>query len=168
MSDEKYKYKLNMLETGWKMIKLLVYLWGRGGFMCYKIIELNDTQVNDIEDRLYEYDKRHITYQMSGRIRIGVVIDDKLIAGADACMASYKILYVSTVFVDENSRNNKIGTMLMKEIEKRAQLLGANIIRLDTFNWQGRDFYRSLGYEEFGFYESKADGFSEHFFIKRI
>jgi GNAT superfamily N-acetyltransferase len=136
--------------------------------MDYKIIELNDTQLYDIENRLYEYDNKHITYKISGRIKIGVEIDDKLIAGADACMASYKMLYISTVFVDENHRNNKIGTLLMKEIEKRAKQMGANMIRLDTFNWQGRDFYRSLGYEEIGFYESKEDGFSEHFFLKRI
>ena len=46
--------------------------------------------------------------------------------------------------------------------------LGANILRLDTFNWQGRDFYIKCGYEEVGRYESPEDGFSEHFFIKRI
>lgn len=52
----------------------------------------------------------------------------------------------------------------MKEVKKRARSLVANMIRLDTFNCQGRDFYRSLGYEEVGFYENKVDGYSEHFF----
>lgn len=136
--------------------------------MNYKVIELNDLQLEDIENRLEQYDKNHITYEISGSIKIGVMNEDKLIAGADACMTAFKILYVSTVFVDEDYRNNKIGTILINEIEKRAKLLGANMIRLDTFNWQGRDFYRSLGYEEVGFYENKDDGFSEHFFLKRL
>lgn len=136
--------------------------------MNYKILDLNDIQSDDIDKRLYEYDKRHITYELSGNIKIGVVIDDKLIAGADACMTAFRILYVSTLFVDESYRNRKIGTLLMKEIERRAEELGANMIRLDTFNWQGRDFYRSLGYEEVGSYENKIDGFSEHFFLKRL
>lgn len=136
--------------------------------MNYKVIELNDLQVEDIENRLEQYDKNHITYEIPGSIKVGVMYEDKLIAGADACMTAFKILYVSTVFVDEDYRNNKIGTILIKEIEKRAKLLGANMIRLDTFNWQGRDFYRSLGYEEVGFYENKDDGFSEHFFLKRL
>ncbi|WP_373893061.1 GNAT family N-acetyltransferase [Virgibacillus sp. CBA3643] len=136
--------------------------------MNYKVIELNDSQVEDIENRLEQYDENHITYEIPGNIKIGVVDEDKLIAGADADMTAFKILYVSTVFVDEVYRNNKVGTKLMTEIEKRAKLLGANMIRLDTFNWQGRDFYRSLGYEEVGFYENKDDGFSEHFFLKRI
>lgn len=136
--------------------------------MNYKVIELNDFQVEDIENRLEKYDKNHITYEIPGSIKVGVVDGDKLIAGADADMTAFKILYVSTVFVDEDYRNSKIGTMLVKEVEKRAGLLGANMIRLDTFDWQGRDFYRSLGYEEVGFYENKDDGFSEHFFLKRI
>ncbi len=136
--------------------------------MDFKVIDLNDVQVGYIEERLDEYDKKHITYKMSGSISIGVIKDDKLIAGADACMTAFKILYVSTVFVDENYRGKKIGTLLMREIEKRAKLLGANMIRLDTFNWQGREFYISLGYEEVGAYENKIDGFSEHFFVKRL
>lgn len=136
--------------------------------MDYKVIELNNSQVEDIENRLEQYDKKHITYDISGNIKIGVVDGDKLIAGADADMTAFKILYVSTVFVDEDYRNNKVGTKLMTEIEKQAKLLGANMIRLDTFNWQGRDFYRSIGYEEVGFYENKDDGFAEHFFLKRI
>ena len=136
--------------------------------MNYKIIELNDTQVEDIENCLDEYDKKHITYKISGSIRIGIKDGDKLIAGADACMTAFRILYVSTVFVHEDYRKNKIGTLLMNEIEKRAKLMGANMIRLDTFNWQGRDFYHSLGYEEVGSYDNKVDGFSEHFFLKRL
>ncbi len=136
--------------------------------MKEEIIELSDTELEDIESRLDEYDKRHISYQVSGNIRIGIKRNNKLIAGVDACMTAFKILYVSTVFVDEDYRNNKIGTLLMKEVEKRAKNLGANMIRLDTFNWQGKDFYISLGYEEVGFYENKDDGFSEHFFLKRI
>lgn len=136
--------------------------------MNYKIIELNDLQVEDIENKLDQYDKNYITYEIPGSIKIGVMNGNKLIAGVDACMTAFKILYVSTVFVDDNYRNNKIGTMLMKEVEKRAELLGANMIRLDTFNWQGRDFYRSLGYEEVGFYENRDDSFSEHFFLKRL
>lgn len=136
--------------------------------MDYKIMELDDTQVEDIENRLYDFDKKYITYEVPGSIRIGVIDNDKLIAGVDATMTAFKILYVSTVFVDESYRNYKIGTLLMEEVEKRAKFLGANMIRLDTFNWQGRDFYHSLGYEEVGYYENNVDGFTEHFFLKRI
>src|SRR5699024_11894424 len=132
--------------------------------MNYKVVELKDLQVEDIENRHEQYDKNYIKYEIPGSIKVGVMNEDKLIAGADACMTAFKILYVSTVFVYADYRNNKVGTMLMKEVEKRARALGANMIRLDTFNWQGRDFYRSLGYEGVGFYKNKDDGFIEDVF----
>lgn len=56
----------------------------------------------------------------------------------------------------------------MKELENKARQLGANMIRLDTFDFQGRDFYLRLGYSEVGFYQNEVDGFSESFFLKKL
>lgn len=132
------------------------------------IIDLTETQVEDIETRLEEYDENYITYKMDGNIQIGVEDNGKLIAGLDACITAFKILYVSTVFVDENYRRKGVGEMLIREMEKRALTMGANAIRLDTFNWQGKDFYEALGYTCVGQYENAEDGYSEYFFLKRI
>lgn len=132
------------------------------------IIDLTETQVEDIETRLEEYDENYITYKMDGNIQIGVEDNGKLIAGLDACITAFKILYVSTVFVDENYRRKGVGEMLIREMEKRALTMGVNTIRLDTFNWQGKDFYEALGYTCVGQYENVEDGYSEYFFLKRI
>ncbi|MBQ9580310.1 MAG: GNAT family N-acetyltransferase [Lachnospiraceae bacterium] len=132
------------------------------------IIDLTETQVEDIETRLEEYDENYITYKMDGNIQIGVEDNGKLIAGLDACITAFKILYVSTVFVDENYRRQGVGEMLIREMEKRALTMGVNTIRLDTFNWQGKDFYEALGYTCVGKYENAEDGYSEYFFLKRI
>lgn len=56
----------------------------------------------------------------------------------------------------------------MENVENRARQLGANLIRADTFNFQGEDFYRKLGFTQIGEYKSETDGFSEHFFIKLL
>ena len=48
-------------------------------------------------------------------------------------------------------------------MEHRAKKLGANRIRLDTFDWQGYEFYKSLGYEEVGQYYCEEDHFHEYF-----
>ena len=56
----------------------------------------------------------------------------------------------------------------MTALEHRAKALGANMIRLDTFDWQGKSFYESLGYEIVGKYENAEDGFTEYFFLKRL
>ncbi len=133
-----------------------------------KIIDLTDEQVEDIEERLSTFDENYITYKMEGCIHIGAEEDGKLIAGLDACITAFKILYVSTVFVDEEYRRQGIGARLIREMEKRAVAMGVNTIRLDTFNWQGKDFYEALGYTLVGHYDNEADGYSEYFFLKRL
>lgn len=136
--------------------------------MEYKIEELSGTEPDHLDEMLRLYDRTYITYEMNGQISIGIKVDNKLIAGINACMTAFKILYISTVFVDENYRRRGLGQILMEEVEERAISLGANMIRLDTFDWQGEAFYKALGYEQVGYYESEQDGFSEHFFLKRL
>lgn len=53
-------------------------------------------------------------------------------------------------------------------VEIRAKKLGANTIRLDTFDFQGKDFYKSMGYEQVGYYRNDEDNFEEYFFLKKI
>ena len=133
-----------------------------------KLIDLTGEQVDYIENKLDEYDERYIRYKLDGRIQIGIEDDDKVVAGLDACMTAFKILYVSTVFVDEAYRRKGYGKKLIDEMEVRAKALGANTIRLDTFNWQGKEFYEALGYQLVGSYDNNDDGYSEYFFLKRI
>ena len=132
------------------------------------VIELNEEQIGGIYESLAAFDRKFIGYRLEGSVNIGIQSDGKLIAGLNGYMTAFKILYIDTVFVQEEYRRQGVGTELIKEAEKRAKALGANIIRLDTFNWQGREFYKKLGYEEVGGYSSAEDGFSEHFFMKRI
>lgn len=133
-----------------------------------KLIDLTEEQTEDIESRLEENDRTYITYKLDGSIQIGIEKDGKLVAGLDACMTAFRILYVSTVFVDENCRRMGYGRQLMEEMEKRAKAMGANTIRLDTFSWQGKDFYQALGYRQVGYYQNEEDGYEEYFFLKRI
>lgn len=133
-----------------------------------KIITLTEEQVEDIENRLNAFDENYINYKMNGCIQIGIEEDRKLIAGLDACITAFKILYVSTVFVDEDYRRKGYGMQLICEMEKRAVEMGVNTIRLDTFSWQGKEFYETLGYEIVGSYENTVDGYAEYFFLKRL
>ncbi len=133
-----------------------------------KIVDLTEEQVEFIENKLDEYDENYIKYKLNGHIQIGLEENGKVVAGLDACMTAFKILYVSTVFVSDEYRRKGYGKKLIVEMEKRAKSLGANTIRLDTFNWQGKEFYEALGYEMVGQYTNDDDGYSEYFFLKRI
>ena len=140
----------------------------KGGYGRMTIIDLTEEQAEDIEKRLSDFDEDHITYKMDGCIRIGMEDNGRLIAGLDACVTAFRILYVSTVFVDEAYRRKGVGAALIGEMEKRAARMGVNAIRLDTFDWQGKEFYEVLGYTAVGHYDHKEDGYSEYFFLKRI
>lgn len=133
-----------------------------------KIVTLTKEQVEDIEDRLNTFDETYIHYKMNGCIQLGIEEDRKLIAGLDACVTAFRILYVTTVFVDENYRRKGYGKQLICEMEKRAVGMGVNTIRIDTFSWQGKEFYEALGYEIVGSYENATDGYAEFFFLKRL
>ncbi len=133
-----------------------------------KIIALTKEQVADIENRLNAFDENYIHYKMNGRIQIGMEENGKLIAGLDASITAFKILYVSTVFVDENYRRKGYGRQLIREMEKRAAEMGVNTIRIDTFSWQGKEFYEASGYKIVGSYENTTDGYAEYFFLKKL
>lgn len=132
------------------------------------ITNLSKEQVRQLEEALETFDEAHITYNLDGRISIGIEEDGHIVAGLDACMTAFKILYVSTVFIDADYRRKGYGKALIEEMEKRAKVLGANTIRLDTFSWQGKDFYLALGYRQVGFYRNDEDDYEEYFFLKRI
>lgn len=133
-----------------------------------KLITLSEEQENEIRFYLDEYNAQHIKYRLDGMMRIGLEEDGKLIAGLIAYMSVYKILYVDTVFVNASYRRQGYGRKLMEEMERLAKEHGVNTIRLDTFNWQGTEFYKALGYEAVGSYVNDEDGFEETFFVKRI
>lgn len=132
------------------------------------LINLTDEQSEYINEQLSMYDKDYIKYRLNGGIQLGIEIDGILVGGLNAYMSAFHILYVDTVFVAEPYRRQGIGKKLIFEMEQRAKKLGANMIRLDTFDWQGYEFYKSLGYEEVGHYYCEKDNFHEYFFIKRI
>ena len=133
-----------------------------------KIVQLNADQLENLENKLSAYDDGFIGESMEGSIQIGIEENGRIIAGLDSCITTFKILYVSTVFVDEEYRGKGYGRRLMEEMERRARAMGVNTIRLDTFSWQGKEFYAALGYSVVGSYENAADGYAEYFFLKRI
>lgn len=136
--------------------------------MDMEIIDLSKSQVEELENALDAYDKNYITYKINGTISIGISHAGTVVAGLDACMTAFKILYVSTVYVDEKYRRKGYGKALIEEMEKRAKALGANTIRLDTFSWQGKEFYQAMHYEQVGYYKNDADNYEEYFFRKRL
>ena len=134
----------------------------------FDLIELTEEQSEELNEALEEFDTGHITYRMEGSVCLGMQKDGELIAGVNAYVTCFKILYIETLFVQEEYRRKGLGKQLITELERRAKKMGINLIRVDTFDWQGKDFYLTMGYELAGQYACDEDGYSEYFFIKRI
>lgn len=132
------------------------------------LIPLNEGQISELEQKLDAHDQAHIGYRRAGRVSLGLFDGGRLVGGVDACMTAYHILYVCTLFVEATHRRRGVGRQLMEELERRGKALGADMVRLDTFDWQGKAFYEAIGYEAVGQYHNARDGFSEHFFLKRL
>ncbi len=132
------------------------------------LVELSPAEAAEVDGRLEDFDREFVGYELDGKIELGIKIDGRLVAGLLGCTTLFHILYVETVWVDEDYRRRGLGAALLREMERRAGDMGVNLIRLDTFDWQGREFYKACGYEEVGGYTEPRDGFSEYFFIKRL
>jgi GNAT superfamily N-acetyltransferase len=54
------------------------------------------------------------------------------------------------LWVKEKYRKEGYGSVLLNEVEKIAKEKGCNLVHLDTFDFQAKDFYLKQGYEIFG------------------
>ena len=101
--------------------------------MNVKFVDLSEEQSEYIDEQLRQYDKEYIKNRLEGNVQIGIEKDGKLVAGLNAYMTAFKILYVDTVFVAEAYRRQGLGRELISGMEQRAKVLGANMIRLIIF-----------------------------------
>jgi GNAT superfamily N-acetyltransferase len=59
-------------------------------------------------------------------------------------------LFIKYLWVHADLRRTGIGSGLLAEAERRALALGCHSAWLDTFSFQGPEFYPKFGYREFG------------------
>ncbi len=79
-----------------------------------------------------------------------------------------KWVFVELLAVAEEGRGKGIGRQLMACLEEEARSRGMDGIWLDTFSFQAPDFYRRLGYREFGRIDDYPENAARQFFLKRL
>lgn len=125
--------------------------------MNYKIVNCEKNDSDYICDRLVEYNLSKVpkTQEIDfENINIKSVDQNgNIIGGCIAKMYCWNVVYVDILWVDESFRNKGIGSKLLKEVEKIASKKKCNLIHLDTFDFQAKDFYIKHGYEIFGVLE---------------
>ncbi|MGH7046855.1 MAG: GNAT family N-acetyltransferase [Stellaceae bacterium] len=74
-------------------------------------------------------------------------------------------LFVAELWVHEGLRRRGIGSGLLALAEQRAVELGCHTALLDTFSFQGPEFYPRFGYEVFGTLDYPPD--HHRYFLKK-
>lgn len=64
------------------------------------------------------------------------------------CYAGW--LFINLLWVATELRRGGIGSFLIAEAERRALAFGCHSAHVDTFSFQGPEFYPKFGYKEFG------------------
>jgi GNAT superfamily N-acetyltransferase len=77
-----------------------------------------------------------------------------VVAGINAIIYHWKILYIDVLFVGAQYRGRGLGSQLLQKVEDQAKSFGSKLVHLDTFDFQARDFYLKQGYEIFGTLEN--------------
>lgn len=99
--------------------------------------------------------------------QIDATEDDVFLGGLTA-KASKDMVFVQFLAVDVAAQGRGIGQQLLRAVEERASKAGKHGIWLDTFAFQAPEFYKALGYTEFGRLTEAHFGQDRLFFVKYL
>ncbi len=116
--------------------------------------ESTSEEIDSLDNKLVAFNRAHAPFQQSEDwISLSHVLNDDsgcVVAGINATLYCWNVMYVDIMFVDEAHRGKGYGTLLLQKAEGKAKHLGGYLSHLDTFDWQAKDFYERLGYSVFG------------------
>lgn len=140
--------------------------------MEYTVLPCEEKDREKILEGLIAYNLSKVpgTQTKSG-IDLSKKIQDKegnIIAGIVAKMYEWNCVYVEYFWIDEAYRKQGLGSRLLKEMEQEAQKQGAELIHLDTFDFQAKDFYLRNGYEVFGILDQCPKGHKRYYMKKAM
>jgi ribosomal protein S18 acetylase RimI-like enzyme len=77
-------------------------------------------------------------------------------------------LHITDLWLEESLRGSGLGRSLMETAETEARDEGCRYVHLDSHSFQAPDFYKKLGYEEFGRLRDSPLGHEQVFLWKRL
>lgn len=121
------------------------------------IVEATEDESMYIDTRLAEFNGTQVPItQKVDPIPMSYVIKENkiVIAGINAYIHHWGLMYISELFVDESFRGKHLGSMLLQYMEQKAKKMGVTHSHCDTFDFQAKDFYLKHGYSVFGIIEN--------------
>jgi GNAT superfamily N-acetyltransferase len=92
----------------------------------------------------------------------------KVIGGILSGIGYWSGLEIKILWVDENYRNQGVGSWILDITESMAKEKGADISILDTFDFQAEDFYKKHDYITFGVINNFPKDHRRSYFYKRL
>lgn len=137
----------------------------------FEITPATPEEVTFVDDKLGEFNRSQVpaTHEPSLVLKNYTIKDQgTIIAGINACVYHWGILYVEILFVDAQYRGQGLGSTLLQKVEHEAKEMGATLVHLDTFDFQAKDFYLKYGYEIFGVLENCPPGHKRYYLKKDL
>jgi GNAT superfamily N-acetyltransferase len=138
-------------------------------------MNLHESTITDrqlIDKKLIEFNKANVPFQqVEDWVNFSHVLKDSsgsVIAGINATLYCWNILYIEVLYVDDVHRGKGYGRQLLEAVESKAKQLGGYMVHLDTFDWQAKEFYERLGYSVFGVLENCPRGHTRNYLKKLL
>jgi GNAT superfamily N-acetyltransferase len=137
----------------------------------HTIVPATAADAEFIDNKIVEFNKNQVpfTQKQTPLFKNYVIKDnDSIIAGINACVYHWGILYIDVLFVDEKYRGQQLGRRLLEYVEDEATAMGATLSHLDTFDFQAKDFYLKQGYKIFGVLENCPKDHERYYLSKPL
>ncbi|MFC7371968.1 GNAT family N-acetyltransferase [Fictibacillus iocasae] len=134
--------------------------------------EWNEEGVNEVRKNLIEYNLSNVLEHTRQAIfeKVSILLKDEndTVLGGIVGQIYYHCLSIDLFWIEEKLRGKGYGKELMMAAEELALKKECKLIKLDTLSFQAPGFYQKLGYIEYGVLDNFPEGFSHHFFYKRL
>lgn len=136
----------------------------------YKLFEATSDQAEILNNKIDKFNLEQLSFVGDVDLEKNYLIKDSfgnIIAGIRGCFYLRECLYISVLFIDEDKRKQGLGSILLRTIEQEAKSMNINLIHLDTFDFQAKDFYLKHGYEIFGILDDCPKG-HKRYYMKKV
>lgn len=128
--------------------------------------KLKDYKV--LSDGMLSYHDKKGHRRTSEIINIFLKDTNKKVHGGIVVTVLWNGMEINSLWVEESLRGQGFGSKLVELAEKEGKLRGCTISYTNTFTWQSPEFYKKLGYKEFGKIDNFPPGSTLSYFFKNL
>ncbi len=122
---------------------------------------LHDSYVAFTEAQIGKEDRRKIACFLRDE-------NGRVVGGVQGGFGNYGWLWVGLLWVSGELRGKGYGSQLMARIESEAEKSGCSDVYLNSFSFQGVEFYKKIGYRVFGEMKDFPPGHSVFSLTKKL